>query len=46
MFRRLTHVSDQHYELELVKLEMEQEEPVIVSLSNLKFAKNGKVEVR
>ena len=39
MFKRLNHISDQWYEVELVKPEIERREPIIVGFFILQYAK-------
>ena len=39
MFKRLNHITDQLYEVELVKSEIEHREPIIVGIFILQYAK-------
>ena len=45
MFKRLNHIADQLYEVELVKSEIEHKEPIIVGFFILKYAKLGMLEL-
>ena len=45
MFRRLNHITDQLYEVELVKLETEHREPKIVGFFFLQYAKQRMLEL-
>ena len=45
MFKRLNHITDQLYEVELVKTEIEHREPIIVGFFILKYAKLGMLEL-
>ena len=45
MFKRLNHVTYQLYEVELVKLEIEQREPIIVGFFILQYAKLRRLEI-
>ena len=45
MFKRLNHKTDQLYEVELVKTEIEHREPIIVGLSTLQYAKLRMLEL-
>ena len=39
MFKRFNHITDQLYEVEIVKSEIEQREPIIVGFFILQYAK-------
>ena len=45
MFKRLNHITDQRYEVELVKPEIDQREPIIVGFFILQYAKLRKLEL-
>ena len=45
MFKRLNHITDQLYEVELVKLEIEHREPIIVGYFILQYAKLRMMEL-
>ena len=45
MFKRLNHITDQLYEVELVKSETEHREPVIVGFFILQYAKLRMLEL-
>ena len=45
MFRRLNHITDQLYEVELVKSEIEHREPIIVEFFILQYAKLRMLEL-
>ena len=45
MFKRLNHITDQLYEVEIVKTEIEHREPIIVGFFILKYAKLGMLEL-
>ena len=45
IFTRLNHITDQLYEVELVKAEIEHREPIIVGFFNLQFAKQRMLEL-
>ena len=45
MFKRLNHITDQLYEVELVKPEIEHREPIIVRFFNLQYAKQRTLEL-
>ena len=45
MFKRLNHITDQLYEVELVKPEIEQREPIIVGFFILQYAKLRMLEL-
>ena len=45
MFKRLNHIPDQLYEVELVGSEIEDREPIIVGFFNLQYAKLGMLEL-
>ena len=45
MFKRPNHITDQLYEVELVKLEIEHREPIIVGFFTLQSAKQRKLEL-
>ena len=44
-FRRLNHITDQLYEVEVVKSEIEHREPIIVGYFNLQYAKLRMLEL-
>ena len=44
-FKRLDHINDQLYEVELAKAEIERREPIIVGFFILKYAKLRKLEL-
>ena len=44
MFKRLNHITDQLYEVELVKTEIEHREPIIVGFFILQYAKQRMLE--
>ena len=45
MFMRLNHITDQLYEVELVKPEIEHREPIIVGFFILQYAKQRMLEL-
>ena len=45
MFKRLNHITDQLYEMELVKSGIEHREPIIVGFFILQYAKRRKLEL-
>ena len=45
MFKRLNHITDQLYVVELVKLDIEHREPTIVAFFVLQYAKQGMFEL-
>ena len=45
MFKRLNHITDQMYEVELVKTEIEHREPIIVGFFILQYAKLRMLEL-
>ena len=45
MFERLNHITDQLYEVELVKPEIEPKEPIIVGFFILQYAKKRMLEL-
>ena len=45
MFKRPMHITDQLYEVELVKSEIEHREPIIVGFSILQYAKLRMLEL-
>ena len=45
MFKRLNHISDQLYKVELVKSEIEHREPIIVGIFILEYAKQRMLEL-
>ena len=45
MLRRLNHITDQLYEVEFVKSEIEHTEPIIVELFILQFAKQRMLQL-
>ena len=45
LFKRLNFITDQLYEVELVRSENEHREPIIVGFFNLQYAKLGMLEV-
>ena len=45
MFKRLTQISDQLYEVELVKSEIQHSEPIIVGFFVLQYAKTEDVGI-
>ena len=45
MYKRLNHITDQLYEVELVKSEIEHREPIIVRFFILQYAKLRKLEL-
>ena len=45
MFKRLNHITDQLYEVELVKSEIEHREPIIVGFFILQYAKQRMLEL-
>ena len=45
MFKRLNHITDQLYEVELVEPEIEHREPIIVGFLNLQYAKQTMLEL-
>ena len=45
LFKRLDHINDQLYEVELAKAEIEHREPIIVGLFILQYAKLRTVEL-
>ena len=45
LFKRLNHITDQLYEVELVKSEIENREPIIVGFFILKYAKLRMLEL-
>ena len=45
MFKRLNHITDQLYEVELVKSEFEHREPIIVGFFILQYAKLRMLEI-
>ena len=45
MFKRLNHITDQPYEVELVKSEIEHREPIIVGFFILQYAKLRMLEL-
>ena len=45
MFKRPNHITDQLYEVELVKPEIEHREPIIVGFFILQYAKQRKLEL-
>ena len=45
MFKRLSHITDQLYEVEVVKTEIEHREPIFVGFFILQYAKLRMLEV-
>ena len=45
LFKRLNHITDQLYEVELVKSEIEHREPIIVGFFILQYAKLRMLEL-
>ena len=45
LFKRLNHITDQLYEVELVKPEIEHREPIIVGFSILQYVKQRNLEL-
>ena len=45
MFKRLNHITDQLYEVELVKSEIEQREPILVGFFILQYEKLRMLEI-
>ena len=45
LFKRLNHITDQLYEVELVKAEIEHREPIIVGFFVLQYAKQRMLEL-
>ena len=45
LFKRLNHITDQLYEVDLVKPEIEHREPIIVGFFSLQYAKLRMLEL-